>query len=213
MTAVLDDEFPMQWEREAGMPDNCPKVLVSFGIAPHEDQEESAKQGTPWYKDVEYIKIFIPGDAKTVVFQPADAKYRRRFPESYRAFRERQEGTAKAKGKPLTLWPPISRGLAWSLMAAGIQTVEMLASMEDDVAEKFPQQVRDLRAKARLYLEEAHTGAALTAAASREKELADTIASLQAQITALQQADIARQQAEAEAATAAPGKQKGSKAA
>jgi hypothetical protein len=195
---VLDDEFPLMMERESGMPEHVPAVAVAFGMYPIEDQKQTAERGTPWYKDVEYIKIAIPGDRNSIYFQPADPRHKVRFPQAYRAFKERTR-TGITDGKPLTLWPPISRGLAWSLMAAHVHTVESLAQLTDDHLSKFPQNVREFRDKARAYIEEATSGAALNKAETDKAQMQATIEALQAQITALQQQTLERQQKEAEA--------------
>lgn len=184
---MFDDEFPLMLEREAGMRDNIPEMLVAFGIEGMPNPTKTKEFGRQIYDDTLYVKILTPGDQKTVIFQPAEESHKRRFPRALASYEARSKG-AKETGTLLTMWGPITRGMAYTLMASGIRTVETLSGLSDEHLNKFPAQVRPLRDTAVAFLKMATDSAVATRAASENSELRGQIQALQAQINALQQA-------------------------
>ena len=86
----MSDDVAMMMEREAGLPDSVPAVLVGFTLHAEPVSDESEKQGRPVYQDREYVKIIIPGDKQTVVFQRAEDSHKKRFPRAYEHFQKRE---------------------------------------------------------------------------------------------------------------------------
>ncbi len=179
----MSDDFPMMMEREFGMPQDCPPVAVSFGMYPVVDNKKTLEAGHEVYREVEFVKIAIPGDRNSLFFQPSTVDHQRRFPNAYSAYKARER--KPIEGMPIEEWAPISRSLALTLRAAHIDTVEALAAVHDGNIDRIGTNGRDLREKARAWLEEAKSGAAVIAAAAKEQALQDQIAALQAQIEAL----------------------------
>lgn len=66
----MADEFPMIVEREAGMREEIPAVMVGFGFHPIKDGKASIEAGRDVYKDVEFVRIAVPGDRNSLFFQP-----------------------------------------------------------------------------------------------------------------------------------------------
>jgi hypothetical protein len=198
MTGMLDDEFPMMLEREAGMRPEVPEVAVAFGFYPMINAKETEARGTDVYDDVEHIKVAIPGDRNNILLQPSSPAYRKRFPHAYQSFKDRTVTGGEGAGKPLTHWPMVTRAMAMTLMAAHVRTVEMLAGLSDEHLQKFPGNIQELRDKARAYLDDAKSGAALNKALTDAQRQEATIAALQAQINQLQSRELERQQKEAE---------------
>ena len=180
----FNDDFPLMMEREAGMRSDVPPVGVAFGLHPVLDRGKSDVAGHDVYKDVEFIKIVVPGDRKSEFFQPADASHRRRFPQAYAAFKQRE--TNPTEGMPIQNWAPISRSMAMTLKALNVDTVEALAAVHDGHVDKIGTNGRELREKARAWLEDAKSGAATAKVAAEKQALQDQIASLQAQVAAIQ---------------------------
>jgi hypothetical protein len=205
MTGMLDDEFPMMLEREAGMRPEVPEVAVAFGFYPMINAKETEARGTDVYDDVEHIKVAIPGDRNNILLQPSSPAYRKRFPHAYQSFKDRTVTGGEGAGKPLTHWPMVTRAMAMTLMAAHVRTVEMLAGLSDEHLQKFPGNIQELRDKARAYLDDAKSGAALNKALTDAQRQEATIAALQAQINQLQSRELERQQKEAEAQPGAKG--------
>lgn len=180
------DDVAMIMEREAGMPEHVNPVGVGFCLYPLEDKEASENEGRPIFKDVEFVKIQVPGDRDSIVFQPATAKHKERFPRAYQAFLTQ---TAVAlQGTPVEHWPVVTRATAWTLKAAGISTVEALAEVHDGNLEKLGTNARELRAKARAFIDQAASTAAAQKLAREKQELLDLIGDLQAQIGELAKA-------------------------
>jgi hypothetical protein len=197
MLAIADD-FPMKLEREAGMPDHVPPVSVGFGLSAILDDAKTAEAGHEVYKDVEFIKIAIPGDRNSLFFQPATEQHKKRFPRAWADYKAR-DITKPREGLPIENWAPISRATALNLKAVNIHTVEDLAVVHDGHVASLGIQGRELRAKAQAFLEQARDTAAATRAAKEKQELQDQIKALQAQI-----ADLAARAPAPPAVTAAP---------
>jgi hypothetical protein len=179
----MNDDFPMIMEREAGAPENVTPVGVAFGLFPMLDKGATKKAGHEVYKEVEHVKIGIPGDRSTLIFQPSTETYRRRFPRAYDAYLKR--GQQPVDGLPIEQWAAISRSLAMTMRAAHIPTVEALAAIHDGHVDKFGFNARELREKARAWLAQAKDSAATLALAQEKKVLEDRLTAMQAQIADL----------------------------
>lgn len=177
------DDIAIMTEREAGMPESCPMVGVGFCLYPLEDAGATEKAGHPVFKDVEFVKIQVPGDRDSIVFQPASGEHKRRFPIAYQRFQ--QQKVVAQEGLPIEHWPMVTRAVAWTLKAAGIPTVEALAEVHDGNLEKLGTGMRDLRAKARAYLDNAKSSAAAQQLAREKQQLIDLVENLQGQIRQL----------------------------
>lgn len=180
----MDDEFPITMEREAGMRDDCPPVGVAFGLYYEQNQAKSDEAGHPVFDDVVFVKIVVPGDKNSLYFQPATDKHKSRFPNAYAAFEKRKGGEA-VEGMPIEQWAVVTRGMAMTLKAAHIHTVEALAAVHDGHVDRIGVDGRGLRAKAQAFLAQAKNSAETTRLAAREKELQDQLAAMQATINQL----------------------------
>lgn len=197
----MDDDFPMMMEIEfTPNPHNpYPPVAVAFGMYYQLDEIQTSKAGHEVYRDVEFVKIAVPGDKNSVVFQPAADTHRKRFPRAYAEFKARTAGAETREGLPIEQWAPISRSVAMTLRAAHIHTVEALAVVHDGHIDRIGTNGRELRAKAIAFLEQAKDSSAVLKLAADKKDLQDQLAAMQAQINLLLQ-----NQATAAPAPAAP---------
>lgn len=182
---AMDDDFPLVMEREAGAGPNVDAVAVAFGIIPKKNGDKSRAAGHDVFEDCEYVKIAVPGDQKSIFFQPAEDSHRMRFPVAYRAFKDRESGEKSVEGMPLENWPLITRSLALTFRAAHVRTVEALAAVPDAHIDRFGSAGRELRRQAQTWLSDAKGGAEAARVASENEALKGQLASLQAQITAL----------------------------
>jgi hypothetical protein len=140
-------------------------VAVEFYNHPVLQEFESEKQGRPIYKDVPYISIDFPGDKTKRVCRPVkmDATMvtpsdPQRFPRHWEAFKNQQEQVPI--GTPVTEWAPLSKAQALELKGMKIYTVENLASLPDSSLTFLG--ARELREKAKNWLESAKTGSIST---------------------------------------------------
>lgn len=177
------DDVVMIMEREAGMPENVPQVGVGFCLYPLKNEAESEKAGREIFKDVEFVRIQVPGDRESIYFQPATAKHRQRFPTAYRAFKE--QNAVAQQGTPIEHWPAIGRGMALTFKAAGIPTVEALTEVHDGNLDKLGNEAREWRAKARGYVANATSSAAAQKLERERQQLLDLVENLQGQIREL----------------------------
>lgn len=123
---------------------------VHFDLHPQIQQEESAKQGRPIYKDVEYVQIMSPGDPKSVVHREVREDDRYRFQDRYRAFKENRQDILD--GTPLAAWGLVTKSQIEELAYFKVRTVEQLASLSDLGAQNIGP-VLKLREAARDFVE------------------------------------------------------------
>lgn len=180
----MSDEFPMMMEREAGLPENVPKVAVWFGLHPKIDRKATAEEGREVYRDVEYCRIEVPGDKSSLYFQPATDDKRRRYPRAYAAYKARNE--TPMIGTPIETVAWITRATAMNLRALNIATLEALAEVSDGHIDKLGTAGREWRERARVQIKDARDSATSASLVSELRKRDETIAGMQAQIQALQ---------------------------
>ncbi len=184
MSAVHHDDFPLIMEREFGMSEKVPPVLVAFGLHPMKDDQQSAAAGSDVFVDIEHVKIAVPGDRNALYFQPATDQHKKRFPKAYDAFKQR--ALKPNAGLPVEQWAAITRSVALTLRAANVPTVEALAQVHDAHLDRLGFNARELRDKAKVWLAQREGNAAALKDVAEKNELRQQIAALQAQLTAMQ---------------------------
>lgn len=147
-------------------------VMVKFydGTAP--DPVKTAAEGRPMYKAVEMISIIIPGDRDNIVDREVMPVDRERFAESYARYKARQE--QKQEGTPLELWPGIEKVQVEELKYFKVNTVEQLAELADNVAQKIGP-INALKQKARAFLAAAKDNSILSKLDHERAELKNEI--------------------------------------
>lgn len=202
------EDFPMIMEVEASRP-NCPPippgtppVSVGFGLYPLLDPIKTAEAGHDVYAEVEHVKIAIPGDQKSLYFQPATEQHIARFPQAYAHFKNRAR--TPVEGMPIEQWAGVNRAMALTLKAANVPTVEALAAVHDGHIDKFGTEGRALRAKAQAFLAQAKDGAETARLAADKAALQEQLEAMQRQISALTANSLAAGNAVAAAAQGSP---------
>jgi hypothetical protein len=119
------------------------RLGVQFYMRTVEDKERTLSEGRKCFKDVEFVRIYIPGDRNPA----ADRRVQRggneitddtlRFPQHYARFKN-QAAQPVHDGTPLHLWPGISGSLVEELKFINIHTVEQLADLADTYVSKIP---------------------------------------------------------------------------
>ena len=122
---------------------------VRFVMDIMEDQDASAKEGRPIYKEVPFVQIMTPGD-REIFMVMADEEYISRFPKQWEAFQRMNDEDA-VEGTPLSEWPGINRAQAEELKFYNCHTLEQLANVADSQLQEF-QGFGTLRERARRYL-------------------------------------------------------------
>lgn len=106
---------------------NAAKCMAEFDIRAVRNNFRSQQEGRDIWEDREYITIFIPGDAKTVVEREATAEDKARFAREYNGWKE--AGTNIQDGTPLKEWTRMTPALVRMLNSINIFTVDQLAGL------------------------------------------------------------------------------------
>jgi hypothetical protein len=108
------------------------KLYPHFFMKTVQDVLETEAQKRPIFKEVEYLRVMVPGDRGLQVFSEVDELAKQRFPRAYAAFKA---GTAdQTTGTPLEALPGITPSRAEEYRHIGIKTIEMLANASDSNA-------------------------------------------------------------------------------
>lgn len=107
------------------------KLVVGFYMGILKDEGATIEQGRAIFKDVEYVRIYTPGDNTNVIDQPATERQRQRFAKQYARFKQGVEETDQTGGTPLKEWPLLTRAQVAELHYINIRTVEQLAGVSD----------------------------------------------------------------------------------
>lgn len=154
MREAIDDS----WMQPSNQHTGDETLNVKFELVAMQDEAESAKQGRPIFKDLEFIKIASGGQKLSIIHRPIREEDKRRFPRHYDAFKRGME--APIVGTPLAEWPGITRGQVEELAHFHVRSVEQLAEMSDANAQNFAG-MQALKARARDFLEKAKGNAPL----------------------------------------------------
>lgn len=134
-----------------------PAVAVFFTEAVRMDFK-SKQAGRDIFEDREFVRILIPGDRRSAPVEPVNDEHRKRWPREYEAFKAGKE--APLEGTALSDWPQISRSRVEELAYFHIRTVEQLAAVNDAQLQQLGMGARELRERAKLFLEVARNGTA-----------------------------------------------------
>lgn len=159
-------------------------AFVEFFMDPVELTYESERQNHPVFKEVEHVKIMIPGDPHNIIERRATDADKAKYPRAWERFL-RTEHTAQ-EGLPLEQWPQINRAQVKEAKYFEVHTVEQMSGLADSHLGKMPPGFRELRTKAQAYLKAASDTAAATSQAAENERLHSMIQDLQAQLAAVQ---------------------------
>lgn len=142
------------------------RLYVKFTMEAVQDEDKTAEEGRPIFRDAEFVEIRVPGDKDTILFRPVEPNDKKRFARHYAAFKAGQSDALV--GTPLSVVPWLTKSKVEELAYFNIRTVEQLAEIPDGGPAGFP----TLKAKAKDFLAAA-AGAAPAEALRRELEKRD----------------------------------------
>jgi hypothetical protein len=155
------------------------KLLVKFYVKAVRNAFKSNEAGRPIFDELEYVRIITPGNQLSIVDTQATPREKARFADIYAKFKA---GLGQARsGTPLEVWPQMTVGQVAELKAMNIETVEDLAGLDDNLAQKIMGN-HDLRRRAQAFLDSAKNEAANSKLASELEKRDLQIAALQAQM-------------------------------
>lgn len=117
---------------------------------------KSAQAGHPVFDDVEMVDIIIPGQNQSIASERVKQHHKDRWPTQYAAWKAGLE--IAQEGSPLEYWPPLTPAQVGNLKALNVHTVEQLATVDDSALTRMGMGARDLREKAKAWLENAKGG-------------------------------------------------------
>jgi len=165
-------------------------LLVKFYKEAIESPAQSDLVGHPVFVDVDMIEILVPGDQYNVVTTKVTQYYIDRFPDEYKRYK--QNDTQEVYGWALKAWPVIQPSQLKTLEYLNIFTVEQLANLTDQQAQKLGMDATGLRAKAKAALEQAAGTAGATAQAAENQKLREEMEAMRNQMQALMEASEKR---------------------
>lgn len=158
-------------------------LLVEFFIDAVPQGAESEKAGRPIFKDVEHVRIIVPGDNRTEVVRVATDADKERFGRIYEHFKS--TGEKSAVGTPIEEWPTLSKSQAKELKGVGFRTVEQLATVTGAAHEHLPPEFKPLVPRAQAFLAQAGGTSDVQRFASENETLRGENERLQAEIQRL----------------------------
>ena len=139
------------------------RLAIKFYKHTEKDEMATISEGRPMFREVDYIKIMVPGDSLSEIDRPVLESDKTRFPTPWANYLNRINLDGKFEGTPLSEWPLISRSQAEQLRALRFYTVEAIASASDQqimnigmAAGMSPYTFRD---KAKHFIDSAKTSA------------------------------------------------------
>lgn len=146
----MDEEFDLSHLAARNHPvDACIPV---FHYRPMLDSEASEALGKNVYKDMVFVEIIVPGNAKERVIRPVEDRDKARWPAQWKKFEEYGAGHTDIDGTPVEEWPQATPGQVKTLRAADIMTVEQFAEVADSAIYDLGMGMMDLRSKAQVYV-------------------------------------------------------------
>lgn len=156
-----------------------------FFMDTERDGRASIDAGRDIFRNVERIRIVIPGAVASIVVKNVDDELRMRYADQYRAFKAGQE--APLSGTPLEEWPILNRAMIAELKHLQIRTVEELANLSDLAVQHIGMGGTVLRERARAWLDEAQHEAFSAKLVAENDVLRSRVATLEQQVEALGQ--------------------------
>jgi hypothetical protein len=162
------------------------KLYIVFHKKTVQNWPESRRQQRPIFKEVDYVRIHIPGDRFNVQDIKVTPPVASRFKEKYQRWLKTQDND-HVDGTPLEQWPGVTRSQVEELKHFHVRTVEQLAQMADSLGQQY-MGFFQLREAARKFLDDATSNDTL----KKENDvLKQQIAALAARMDALAPTDKA----------------------
>jgi len=111
------------------------KLYVTFYVKAVKNNFKSDQENRPIYDEVDFVRIIIPGDTKSIIDTKVTMEHRQRFADRYERFKKNQ--AQAVSGTPLEVWPQMTVGQVAELKAMHIHTVEQLAELSDVLSQKI----------------------------------------------------------------------------
>jgi hypothetical protein len=189
-------DFTTQQDQNFSSPADA-KLLVRFFKKAAQDMEKTQAEGRAIFMEVEYIQIMVAGDRDSIIVRPATWVDKSRFRKQYEDWKAK--ATAEQLiGTPLEAWGILSLAQIEEFRYYGIRTVEHIADLRDDLAQKI-MGAAALKQRAGLFIQASKDAAPMMKMqeelAKRDNEVATLKMALEEQGKRLQQLEASQKAA------------------
>jgi len=151
-------------------------LIVSFEKYPVYLEHKSKLEGRKLYEERDHIRIQFPADRTREIFRPVKTEWdnagppdAERFPRQWAAWQN--QASAVQAGTLLQEWPHVNKAQVLELKAMNIVTVEHLAAVTDSTLHTLGMGARELRDKAKTWLDRTREDATLSSVMARLEAL------------------------------------------
>ena len=148
------------------------RLAVTFYKRSVEQKDESIAAGRPIFKEFDFVRICVPGDALTEIDTYANNTHKARFPRQWAYYQNQVGNQEQLIGTPVEQWTLISRSQAEELKGIKFRTVEDVANCSDQQLQRIGMiagmSPHSFREKAKAFLNLASESAEVS---QREEEL------------------------------------------
>jgi hypothetical protein len=113
------------------------RLAVTFYKRSVEQKDESIAAGRPIFKEFDFVRICVPGDALTEIDTYANNAHKGRFPRQWAYYQNQVGSQSEIIGTPIEQWPLISRSQAEELKGIKFRTVEDVANCSDQQLQRI----------------------------------------------------------------------------
>jgi len=149
--------------------------------------EQIDENGLPVFRTQEYVELLIAGDKGNAPTKRVNQAVKDQFHEQYAFWKaKRANPDMIGDGIPLSLWPVLPAEMVKALEYINVFTVQQLANLSDNAISK-PGAIglRDMREKARAFVESAKSMAPIAALEKENSDLRKRLDLLQSQMNQL----------------------------
>jgi hypothetical protein len=174
-------ELPDDYISRERKPPHSGRTFAQFFTADVQDLAATAAKGRPVVRQVEMVRVYIPGDRNNVVERRVKEADKIQYAKEYAAFKKVEEFVPE--GTRLEHWPILNRAQVIDLKYLNIWTVEDLANLSDDRIMAIGPGGRQLVKHAKAFLETAAKGAVPAQLVAENEQLQNKVVLLQNQLT------------------------------
>ena len=148
---------------------------------------EIDENGLPVFRTIEFVELLIAGDKGNSPVKRVTQGVKDQFPNEYAMWKSKRINPDMiGDGIPLSLWPLIPTEMAKALEYMNVFTVQQLAALSDSsISKPGAIGLRDMREKAKAFIDSAKSAAPIAKLEVENKGLKDRIGLLESQIEQL----------------------------
>lgn len=113
------------------------RLSVTFYKRSMKQEDASIEAGRPIYKEFDFVRIIVPGDALTEIDTYASESHKQRFPRQWAHYQNQVGDHQDIIGTPLEQWTQITRSQAEELRGLKFPTVESIALCSDQQLQRI----------------------------------------------------------------------------